>query len=860
MMNTMHRKTVPGLFLMFIFGLLLTIVPAHSNADGNDQSIENFVQFALDLADAGKSKTDLGISGEWCGRFVAYCGKQTNMSLPTMSEMAGADGAMKYGGKYGATTYYFYDDMESLADNHCIRSSSTSFKPKRGDIVTLRRLKTGNVNNPMSKFAHLAIVWNVDSNYIYLVHGNWGENADLVTRKAKIKRDGITTLSGRDKNKNTIYYYYSVGAYTRLSSESSHAAESEYFSICQNNGLRYPTDFMVQTIAEGRISTLPANPNTDVGIQYGSAYITSTLPIGTTLHVIEIIENHVPGHYWYHVLYEDIDGWFYSNSCDGSYPSLTSDENISYMSFDIPNSYPECSETTTFKGIISVRGARIRRINFVIDDVESGRETIYNIEKEFGDNPVSSINLESPEIASLLPLSELGYGEYVLRFVFNLWGPFVNSNHQLVTDWGVQFPGQQEYPFSVIRTNIIDKTVTIPSGSIETKIDALQNIFLDGWSWNHWTEETIGENIQFNYTIKYGRMPDGTPKTVDGKNVYCGISTKPSVAGSESDSDNRYWGYMHGSRGLGFARMIFDLLWDKDTEKQPSIYVRKESQLISDAILERLAPGDMVYVNDGTYYVAFVITDVSIDYVDVVACNLNRFMTSLSDSQSEYRCDIDWDITIPRDLLRSWAHDSSVLTFYVNIPDPDRDLTNVELAFSVPEVTAFSQTGFGLYQTWDNLIITPESMRNELLSQCEFTSDNDCVEVSADGILAQRPGTATVTVRYGSASASVQVNVLGKNDYIIIPKGVKTIEEEAFYGDRNARVILLPDSIQSIGARAFANCTGLKMVWCPSGVRDIDPSAFSGCPDISLYTDASSSGIVEQYAERYGINLVYCFR
>ena len=64
MMNTMHRKTVPGLFLMLIFGLLLTIVPAHSNADGNDQSIENFVQFALDLADAGKSKTDLGITVE----------------------------------------------------------------------------------------------------------------------------------------------------------------------------------------------------------------------------------------------------------------------------------------------------------------------------------------------------------------------------------------------------------------------------------------------------------------------------------------------------------------------------------------------------------------------------------------------------------------------------------------------------------------------------------------------------------------------------------------------------------------------------------------------------------------------------
>ena len=51
MMNTMHRKTVPGLILTLILGLLLIISLAHSNADGNDQSIENFVQFALNLAD-----------------------------------------------------------------------------------------------------------------------------------------------------------------------------------------------------------------------------------------------------------------------------------------------------------------------------------------------------------------------------------------------------------------------------------------------------------------------------------------------------------------------------------------------------------------------------------------------------------------------------------------------------------------------------------------------------------------------------------------------------------------------------------------------------------------------------------------
>ena len=661
----------------------------------------------------------------------------------------------------------------------------------------------------------------------------WGEDQDFCTLEIVGLGTATITVAGKYVQTFTV--------------------DKDYFSICQNNGLRYPTGITVYTISKGRISSLPANPDVDEGKEYGSTYLSDELPIATALHVTEIIENHAPGHYWYHVQYEGIDGWFYSNYCAGNTGGIKIDTDscLLYTGFSIPSSYAEGDEVD-ITGCISTEKARIRSVNLVIN-TNSG--CAYNEKKVF-DIPVSYVDLEDPEIAPLLHFSDLSAGEYTFGFAFDLWAPYVNSNHQLVTDWGIQFPAETMYSFEVVSTPIIDKTVTVPSGSMDAKLEALKEIFPDGWYWNHWTEDTIGDYRQYNYTIKYGRMPDGTPETADGSPVYCGISTRPCDSGNAGNSDNRYWGYLHGGRGLGFSRMIFDLLWDIDTETKSSIFVRRNSTFVDDAILDYLAVGDMVCISDGTTSITFVITGVSTEYVNGVACNLNPHFTSLSNSLTGCHCQIDWDITISRSLLETLAQDSSVKTFYVNIPEEERDLSDVELSFDVSEIVLFTGVPFTAPAGWGYLRVTPESIRDQI--DYEQASSNTRVVITySSGIWPNEPGTATVTVTYGSATASVKVKVLGRSDCMIIPNGTKTIAEEAFYDDSSIKAVVLPNGIKRIESKAFANCRNLMRIWLPDSLEYIASDAFDGCPQIQLCMLIEDPGIAETYAQQYGFNYDY---
>jgi len=80
---------------------------------------------------------------------------------------------------------------------------------------------------------------------------------------------------------------------------------------------------------------------------------------------------------------------------------------------------------------------------------------------------------------------------------------------------------------------------------------------------------------------------------------------------------------------------------------------------------------------------------------------------------------------------------------------------------------------------------------------------------------------------------------------IIIPEGVKTIGDYAFYcagaatasgmGDDALKEIIIPNSVTSIGAHAFGDCaTTLEEMTIPAGVTSIGYGAFKGIKNISL--------------------------
>ena len=67
----------------------------------------------------------------------------------------------------------------------------------------------------------------------------------------------------------------------------------------------------------------------------------------------------------------------------------------------------------------------------------------------------------------------------------------------------------------------------------------------------------------------------------------------------------------------------------------------------------------------------------------------------------------------------------------------------------------------------------------------------------------------------------------GKKRKVVIPDGVTSIGNEAFWGCSSLRSIVIPDSVTSIGWGAFAGCSSLKSIVIPDSVTSIGRHAFS---------------------------------
>jgi len=72
-----------------------------------------------------------------------------------------------------------------------------------------------------------------------------------------------------------------------------------------------------------------------------------------------------------------------------------------------------------------------------------------------------------------------------------------------------------------------------------------------------------------------------------------------------------------------------------------------------------------------------------------------------------------------------------------------------------------------------------------------------------------------------------------------LPAALKTVEAEAFAGDRSIDEIVLPDGILTIGARAFADST-LTSITLPDTITAIADDAFEGSPDVTALVTAGS--------------------
>ena len=82
---------------------------------------------------------------------------------------------------------------------------------------------------------------------------------------------------------------------------------------------------------------------------------------------------------------------------------------------------------------------------------------------------------------------------------------------------------------------------------------------------------------------------------------------------------------------------------------------------------------------------------------------------------------------------------------------------------------------------------------------------------------------------------------------IIIPNGVTSISDWAFFGCSEIKSVSIPDSVTSIGRYAFSGCSQLNDIAIPAGVTSIGEQAFYGCNSIISAIVDSNNTVFHSY-------------
>lgn len=86
------------------------------------------------------------------------------------------------------------------------------------------------------------------------------------------------------------------------------------------------------------------------------------------------------------------------------------------------------------------------------------------------------------------------------------------------------------------------------------------------------------------------------------------------------------------------------------------------------------------------------------------------------------------------------------------------------------------------------------------------------------------------------------------SEELIIPKGTKKIEADAYVYNRRITSVVIPEGVTSIGGGAFGGCENLQKVTIPNTVKTIGENAFGGCISLKAITLPNSVTTIEDWA------------
>lgn len=88
-----------------------------------------------------------------------------------------------------------------------------------------------------------------------------------------------------------------------------------------------------------------------------------------------------------------------------------------------------------------------------------------------------------------------------------------------------------------------------------------------------------------------------------------------------------------------------------------------------------------------------------------------------------------------------------------------------------------------------------------------------------------------------------------------IPKGIKTIRNNAFINGQSIKTVTIPNGVESIGVYAFSRCENLVSLQLPNTLKTIEGSAFDRCKSLETLNIPDSVTSIGDYAFTENISL-----
>ncbi len=189
------------------------------------------------------------------------------------------------------------------------------------------------------------------------------------------------------------------------------------------------------------------------------------------------------------------------------------------------------------------------------------------------------------------------------------------------------------------------------------------------------------------------------------------------------------------------------------------------------------------------------------------------------------------------DLYRSISHDS-VITIGNYALSSCRNLTTILIPDSITTIGIYA---FGGCSGLTDILVSSGNKQFSSADGVLFDKGMKhliCYPGGKDQAIYEVPSTVTSIDEHAFAHC--------KLNNVIMPNGVRSIGEQAFYGCHSLSSVTIPSSVISIESWAFSDCTALTEVNIPYGVTSIGRGVFDRCSLTSVHIQSSVTSIGDQ--------------